>query len=238
MLDVSQLPTVCTEQLYLAYVDAAKAAITLYPHNRGLRPDGKRIGPRGEHTNEMEELSPESHENSLVAVDISDAVAKQTSHLLGQHSAARSDVPCWTCRRRRVQCDRLLPTCKKCEHLERECLGYKKPLVWNKGVASRGKMMGKDFHDVKIQQRQSLKPSRKLRQPLPNNFVRVESGPGEYNEYNGPLSRTAMQDSYLNEQGFKVLVDPIFQDFTPTTRYYLDYCTLNTSAAGISSNIL
>lgn len=30
----------------------------------------------------------------------------------------------------------------------RECLGYQKPLVWVKGVASRGKMMGLTFDDV------------------------------------------------------------------------------------------
>ncbi|KAF8534071.1 fungal-specific transcription factor domain-containing protein [Trichophaea hybrida] len=59
--------------------------------------------------------------------------------------AATSTVDCYTCRRRRVKCDRQLPLCAKCERTKLECLGYKKPLVWNKGVASRGKMMGKTF---------------------------------------------------------------------------------------------
>jgi hypothetical protein len=59
--------------------------------------------------------------------------------------AATSNVDCYTCRRRRVKCDRQLPLCAKCERTQLECLGYKKPLVWNKGVASRGKMMGKTF---------------------------------------------------------------------------------------------
>ncbi|TGZ77857.1 hypothetical protein EX30DRAFT_175841 [Ascodesmis nigricans] len=56
-----------------------------------------------------------------------------------------SEVDCYTCRRRRVKCDRQLPHCAKCERTKLECLGYKKPLVWNKGVASRGKMMGKTY---------------------------------------------------------------------------------------------
>lgn len=58
---------------------------------------------------------------------------------------ALSTVDCYTCRRRRVRCDRVLPGCAKCARTQLECLGYKKPLVWNKGVASRGKMMGKTF---------------------------------------------------------------------------------------------
>lgn len=39
----------------------------------------------------------------------------------------------------------MLPGCAKCARTQLDCLGYKKPLVWNKGVASRGKMMGKTF---------------------------------------------------------------------------------------------
>ncbi|GFF28502.1 acriflavine sensitivity control protein acr-2 [Aspergillus udagawae] len=56
---------------------------------------------------------------------------------------------CYTCRRRRIICDNGLPTCRKCRDAGKECLGYRKPLVWVKGgVASRGKMMGRSFDDV------------------------------------------------------------------------------------------
>lgn len=55
---------------------------------------------------------------------------------------------CYTCRRRRVKCDNNVPFCQKCQKTGRECLGYQKPLVWVKGVASRGKMMGLTFDDV------------------------------------------------------------------------------------------
>ncbi|KAJ1710852.1 fungal-specific transcription factor domain-containing protein [Aspergillus flavus] len=56
-----------------------------------------------------------------------------------------ADVPCWTCRRRRLKCDRALPLCGKCTSSQRPCLGYgkDKPLRWTDSVASRGKLMGK-----------------------------------------------------------------------------------------------
>ncbi|KAF2002571.1 hypothetical protein P154DRAFT_618624 [Amniculicola lignicola CBS 123094] len=54
-----------------------------------------------------------------------------------------SDVPCYTCRRRHVKCDRILPTCAKCAKKGVACLGYQKPLRWADGVAVRGKLKGK-----------------------------------------------------------------------------------------------
>ncbi|KAL1955740.1 hypothetical protein VTO42DRAFT_8138 [Malbranchea cinnamomea] len=61
-----------------------------------------------------------------------------------------SKTPCYTCRRRRVNCDKALPTCQKCYSSGRQCLGYKKPLTWVRGIASRGKMMGLKFDDVAL----------------------------------------------------------------------------------------
>ncbi|KAF2183869.1 hypothetical protein K469DRAFT_710248 [Zopfia rhizophila CBS 207.26] len=57
--------------------------------------------------------------------------------------AELSDVPCYTCRRRHVKCDRTLPGCKKCNKKGVPCLGYQKPLRWAEGVAVRGKLKGK-----------------------------------------------------------------------------------------------
>ncbi|KAG5298007.1 C6 finger domain-containing protein [Histoplasma ohiense] len=59
-----------------------------------------------------------------------------------------STGPCYTCRRRRVTCDRLLPTCQKCDKAQKACLGYTKPITWVRGIASRGKMMGLTFGNV------------------------------------------------------------------------------------------
>ncbi|KAF2272514.1 uncharacterized protein EI97DRAFT_385719 [Westerdykella ornata] len=55
---------------------------------------------------------------------------------------------CHNCRRKRWKCDRSLPTCQKCLSTGSECLGYGKLFIWNQGVASRGKMMGKSFADT------------------------------------------------------------------------------------------
>ncbi|PGH26823.1 hypothetical protein AJ80_01402 [Polytolypa hystricis UAMH7299] len=66
-----------------------------------------------------------------------------------------SKTPCYTCRRRRVTCDKLLPACRKCHRAGKPCLGYKKPLTWVRGVASRGKMMGLTFDDVSGEQKHS-----------------------------------------------------------------------------------
>ncbi|RPB23936.1 hypothetical protein L211DRAFT_849530 [Terfezia boudieri ATCC MYA-4762] len=58
-----------------------------------------------------------------------------------------ADADCYTCRRRRVRCDRGLPTCRKCAKAEHDCTGYKKGFRWVGGIASRGKMMGKRTFD-------------------------------------------------------------------------------------------
>ncbi|KAJ5595246.1 fungal-specific transcription factor domain-containing protein [Penicillium hispanicum] len=62
-------------------------------------------------------------------------------------SAGLSSTSCWTCRRRRVKCDRRLPECQKCSISGEPCQGYSavKPLRWTNGVASRGKLMGKSL---------------------------------------------------------------------------------------------
>lgn len=52
--------------------------------------------------------------------------------------------PCWTCRKRTIQCDQSGSPCAKCEKAGLECLD-KRPLRWVKGVAIRGKMRGQDF---------------------------------------------------------------------------------------------
>ncbi|KAL4921338.1 fungal-specific transcription factor domain-containing protein [Aspergillus aurantiobrunneus] len=56
-----------------------------------------------------------------------------------------AEKACHTCRRRRLKCDRTVPACQKCARTGQECLGYGKLFLWNHGVASRGKMMGKTY---------------------------------------------------------------------------------------------
>ncbi|KAL2816007.1 fungal-specific transcription factor domain-containing protein [Aspergillus cavernicola] len=56
-----------------------------------------------------------------------------------------AEKACHNCRRRRLKCDRTLQSCHKCARTGQECLGYGKLFLWNNGVASRGKMMGKSY---------------------------------------------------------------------------------------------
>ncbi|KAJ5368784.1 uncharacterized protein N7496_008544 [Penicillium cataractarum] len=52
--------------------------------------------------------------------------------------------PCWTCRRRTIQCDQSGFPCSKCEKAGLECHD-KRPLRWVEGVAIRGKLRGHVF---------------------------------------------------------------------------------------------
>lgn len=49
--------------------------------------------------------------------------------------------PCYTCKRRRIQCDQSQTPCKKCLKAGLECYD-KRPLRWVKGVAIRGRLQG------------------------------------------------------------------------------------------------
>lgn len=69
---------------------------------------------------------------------------------MASDSLSSNDKPYWTCRLKRLKCDRLLPTCRKCAISNLQCLGYgqTKLLRWTNSIASRGEMMSKTF-DVK-----------------------------------------------------------------------------------------
>ncbi|OQE36314.1 hypothetical protein PENCOP_c012G07354 [Penicillium coprophilum] len=54
----------------------------------------------------------------------------------------RSFKGCWTCKKRRIQCDELRPGCKKCSSKGLTCEGYEIRLRWGAGIASRGKFSG------------------------------------------------------------------------------------------------
>ncbi|KAJ5144047.1 uncharacterized protein N7515_002834 [Penicillium bovifimosum] len=54
----------------------------------------------------------------------------------------RSFKGCWTCKKRRIQCDEVHPTCRKCRSRGITCEGYEIRLRWGAGIASRGKYSG------------------------------------------------------------------------------------------------
>jgi hypothetical protein len=51
---------------------------------------------------------------------------------------------CYTCRYRRIQCDKTSIPCRKCRKAGFEC-HQKRPIRWVKGVAIRGKMQGVSY---------------------------------------------------------------------------------------------
>ena len=56
---------------------------------------------------------------------------------------------CYTCRRRRIQCDRSQIPCRKCEKAGLKCL-EKRPIRWVQGVAIRGAMRGRSHQDNRV----------------------------------------------------------------------------------------
>ncbi|PHH77774.1 hypothetical protein CDD82_3365 [Ophiocordyceps australis] len=128
---------------------------------------------------------------------------------------------CHNCRRLRHRCDRSYPHCRKCAAAGRECLGYGRLIRWTGAIASRGKWAG----------RTSNAP-----QPAPRGRRRrgvaldALDGPAEHQTE--PQSRDGVAGQLVSTPVSTcsvtapwVLVDPLFQDLSPSLRYYLSYYT-------------
>ena len=142
---------------------------------------------------------------------------------------------CYTCRRRRIICDNGLPTCRKCRDAGKECLGYQKPLVWVKGgVASRGKMMGRSFGDAKQEapdaheNHAGLDQSAAAAANLPSDAANTPQHPHDNDDVasaqNTSLGAIVPANPMLPTPW--VLVDPLFQDCSRLSRFYINHCTL------------
>ncbi|KAJ5653431.1 hypothetical protein N7490_000434 [Penicillium lividum] len=57
-------------------------------------------------------------------------------------SRHRSHKGCWTCKRKRIQCDESRPGCQQCAKRGLTCEGYEVRLRWGAGIASRGRFNG------------------------------------------------------------------------------------------------
>ncbi|PWY90153.1 C6 finger domain protein Acr-2 [Aspergillus heteromorphus CBS 117.55] len=159
---------------------------------------------------------------------------------------------CYTCRRRRIICDNGLPTCRKCRDAGKECLGYQKPLVWVKGgVASRGKMMGRSFDDVKGSPSyrgpddSSSSPSntsppsadspRHIGPELPTdpswraapNNVSTVLGVSETTPWEDDDTQLALQRATSTVPAPWGLVDPLFRDLNQMSRFYIVHFNQN-----------
>lgn len=60
------------------------------------------------------------------------------------HPRHRSHKGCWTCKRKRIQCDETRPGCRRCAERGLTCEGYEIRLRWGAGIASRGRFSGAD----------------------------------------------------------------------------------------------
>ncbi|RFN50632.1 putative c6 finger domain protein acr-2 [Fusarium flagelliforme] len=112
---------------------------------------------------------------------------------------------CWTCKKRRLKCDGGVPYCQKCWGHGVECLGYKKPLTWVKGVARRGPMKNRTFGES---EQQSL----------------------SFSEWNGLSTCQGYyypaQASILWPASFSMpmtLTEPLFKDLGNIPRFFIDY---------------
>jgi hypothetical protein len=122
--------------------------------------------------------------------------------------------PCHNCRKRRLRCDRSLPTCNKCSALGQECLGYGKVFNWTNAVASRGRMAGKQT------------------------FAPTEQRIGDTAKAHGcPIRHESSVVVRRKDQGaaphqmpdaggatLTMLTDPLFQHMDDSSRFYLNYC--------------
>lgn len=59
------------------------------------------------------------------------------------------DNSCYTCRRRRIECEMTEPPCKKCKKAGLECF-QKRPFRWVQGAAFRGKKKVSSVKDASV----------------------------------------------------------------------------------------
>ncbi|KAM3440719.1 hypothetical protein NHJ13734_003176 [Beauveria thailandica] len=119
--------------------------------------------------------------------------------------------PCWTCRRRTIQCDRSCVPCFKCKKAGLKCLD-KRPLRWVKGVAVRGKMRGRIFGGVAgdIDEAHCLISAQPWRSSVWTDFVKRAAA-----ERSPPLP----------------LQDPCMASLDRQSRFYIDYSSIISLAA-------
>lgn len=141
---------------------------------------------------------------------------------------------CYTCRRRRIVCDNGFPVCRKCRNSGKECLGYQKPLVWVKGgVASRGKMMGLSYDDVASPSSSHVPSGATLstvdsgtqHEKLQSTEVGSHDGDSPADQDQAPNDSLVLSSrNYSMNSPIYSLIDPLFQDFNKTLRFYINVC--------------
>lgn len=114
---------------------------------------------------------------------------------------------CYTCRRRRIQCDRSQIPCRKCENAGLKCF-EKRPVRWVQGVAIRGGMRGRSLQDNRVSSTPVGAIDMTLDSPIDGrkDFTTLAESTGQ------PASIPAS------------ITDESLARLDPSARYYLDYC--------------
>lgn len=120
--------------------------------------------------------------------------------------------PCHNCRRKRRRCDRSVPVCHKCMKTGQECLGYGKLFIWNEGVASRGKMMGKAYATPNHLQ--------------PLTMSTRDEGTSRVWTFSCDLNPSIPDRNDLRAPLYITPIDPLFQGMDNPSRRYLCHCRL------------
>ena len=145
---------------------------------------------------------------------------------------------CHNCRKRRWRCDRSLPSCQKCLSAGTECLGYGKLFVWNRGVASRGKMMGKGYEEKMEQGRDGGVGSsdREAKAHHVPALIWETDGPSQQQQHDtdfevvsadfaSGIARMPVQyqdhEMTMTSAVQRPLTDPLVNDLDHNSRYYL-----------------
>lgn len=89
-------------------------------------------------------------------------------------SRHRSHKGCWTCKRKRIQCDETRPGCRRCTERGLTCEGYEIRLRWGAGIASRGRFSGAEKPT-----KESIPPPSKRRWDLRTKGEQREEGDGQ-----------------------------------------------------------
>ncbi|KAL4892291.1 fungal-specific transcription factor domain-containing protein [Aspergillus ambiguus] len=120
---------------------------------------------------------------------------------------------CYTCRRRRIQCDRSQVPCRKCTASGLECYD-KRPIRWVRGVAIRGKMQGISF-------RESSGPTEAPKGMIPS---AIEEFPRRLSEDHLKTGIPGADGNLTSPRNIPLaLEEPIWSSLDATSQHYLDY---------------
>jgi hypothetical protein len=124
---------------------------------------------------------------------------------VGAQSSAKSAQAraCHNCRRRRLRCDRSIPSCHKCSTSGEECLGYGTVLRWANAPALRGRLAPGAAGELTVQ------------------------SPGQGRGRTRPLkSSSAGEDESEPRLSIHKALNPLLNHLNSRARHYVHHCKL------------